>query len=76
LPLAEKHKDEHVHDDGKCCECGDERHCCCDCPTFCDDSLRGSADVGEDYANPDVTKGRTWEETYPTETYPTTEEST
>jgi hypothetical protein len=55
LPLAEKHKDEHIHDDDKCCECGDERHCCCDCPQFCDEG-----------ADPDVTKGKTWKETYPT----------
>lgn len=26
-------KDQHVHDEGACCECGRE-HCCCDCPSF------------------------------------------
>lgn len=25
--------DEHVHDEGPCCECGSPYHCCCDCPT-------------------------------------------
>lgn len=46
-------KDEHVHDeDGKCCECGDVRHCCCDCPTF------GAED-------PDALKGHPWAEVYP-----------
>lgn len=25
--------DEHIHDDGKCCECGED-HCCCECPVF------------------------------------------
>lgn len=27
-------KDTHIHDDGACCECGDNEHCCCDCPVF------------------------------------------
>jgi len=27
-------KDEHVHDEGNCCECGSPYHCCCDCPAF------------------------------------------
>jgi hypothetical protein len=24
---------QHVHDEGRCCECLGE-HCCCDCPQF------------------------------------------
>jgi len=44
----------HVHDEEGCCECGDHRHCCCDCPVF-----------REPGADPDVTQGRPWETVYP-----------